>query len=102
MIPSCLECNRLAGNKKFLLIADKRIYIQEKLKKRYKKALKDIIWDDDEISEMGYNIKTKIISTQSKRAWIELRTTWPNSRTIVPLEDRNGFYASRGGRRRAA
>lgn len=95
LVPCCRECNCIASNKKFTCIREKRLHIQKQLRKKYKKVLRNVVWDEEELSEMGYQMKSKIMANQYKRAWLEVRTTWPQSDTVVPISERRDLRRCR-------
>jgi hypothetical protein len=86
-VPSCSECNHLAGDKPFKSIREKRRYIQGRLRKRYRKQLINVIWDADELEEIGHSLQAYIVRGQRERARIELRLTWPYSNSIVRVTE---------------
>ena len=53
LVPSCQECNATAGDRVFETITQKRRYIQERLKCRYKKILAIPEWTEDEINDLS-------------------------------------------------
>ena len=82
MVPCCNKCNNIAGDKVFTLIKDKRKYIQEKLKKKYLKYARHVIWEKDEIDDLGPNMKAEVLRAMKNRYEIEMMITWPNSYTL--------------------
>jgi hypothetical protein len=57
---ACRECNCLAGASLQDSLVERKQFIKEKLKKRYKKIIELPKWDDDELSEMGYFLRQYI------------------------------------------
>lgn len=82
-VPACGECNRFASNKPFRWIREKRAYIQSRLKDKYAEKVRATLWDDEELEELGPSLRSLILSNLQKHADLELRLTWPNSRTRV-------------------
>ena len=73
---SCRECNLLAGSKLFESIEEKRFFIQNRLRNRYKKILKIPDWSEKEISELSGGLKTTVIAAVECKNWIERRLRW--------------------------
>ena len=51
LIPSCNECNSLAGGASHKSVLERKEYIHSKLRKRYRKVL-DLEWEEYEIEEL--------------------------------------------------
>jgi hypothetical protein len=77
LVDACKECNSIAGNKVFPNINDKKDYIQERIKMKYKKVINSVYWSDEEISEMGINLQKEIRIQQLARKWILNRINYP-------------------------
>ena len=60
IVPSCRECNMLALDKVFENIKEKKNYIHEKLKRRYRKLLHFPIWSDEEIMELDGGLRLQV------------------------------------------
>ena len=82
MVPSCMECNRIASDRPFVWIREKRAFIQKQLKKKARK-LGLIIWDKDELEELGPTLRQHVARKQARLGGLELRTSWPNAQTRV-------------------
>ena len=77
LVPSCLECNLLAGARPFYSILEKRKYIQKRLAKKYRRWLRHIVWTDDEMQEMGRCLRDQVAQAMQNRKVIEMRVNWP-------------------------
>lgn len=82
-VPCCNECNSLAGDNVFTSVYQKRLYIKEKLKKKYSGKAKQVLWDIEELEEVGFTLKTHVLRKMSELADIEKRLSWPNEKTRV-------------------
>lgn len=78
VVPSCGQCNSIAGSTPFRSVGAKRRYIQGRLKWKYRKLLSSPRWDPEEIAELGYSLRTVIEGAEIKRQWIEHRISWRN------------------------
>jgi hypothetical protein len=74
----CSECNTIAGSHVFRTIGAKREYIHRNLEEKYHVLLDTPEWDDDEMSQMGYNMQVYIKSHLQFRDWIKERVQWQN------------------------
>jgi len=77
LIDSCHECNCIANNKIFNNKYEKKDYIQERLKIKYRKIINSPFWSDEEINEMGRTLRKEIIIQQLARKWILNRLSHP-------------------------
>jgi hypothetical protein len=76
LLPACRECNQLAGSRVYRTVAQKRRYIQRRLIDRYY-ALYDLpSWSQDELSELGYNLRTYVEANKQSHEWIRERVQW--------------------------
>tara|TARA_R110002020_G_scaffold461740_1_gene680768 strand:- start:2585 stop:3022 length:438 start_codon:yes stop_codon:yes gene_type:complete len=79
LVPSCSECNRMAGAEPFDLIRDKREYVQNKIRKKYAKYLNQVHWEDWEIDELGPNMKQEVTRSLKLKKITQLRITFPHN-----------------------
>lgn len=78
LIASCRECNSIAGNKVFDDVYEKKDFIQQRLKFKYKKVINLPFWSEEEIKEMGSSLRKDIRIEQLARKWILNRIDYPN------------------------
>lgn len=97
LVPACGECNRIAGSEPFYAILDKRRFIQKKLKEKYSRRIKRVLWDEDELEELGPGLRSKIISDMLKMEAAENRILYPycNSRAKGFLDSVQGVRKGR-------
>lgn len=86
LIPSCHECNNLAGAIPFVSILEKRQFIKKRIKQKYRKYLKRVMWDDDELVELGKNLQSAVLRGLQSTARVELRLSWPLATTRIQGE----------------
>lgn len=77
IVPACTECNSTAGSKVFATISEKRKYIHEQYKKKYKKLLEMPSWTEDELEEYGHSLRTHIKHSLTAKDEIRARLRWP-------------------------
>ncbi len=85
LVPSCRECNTLAGPQPFRSILEKRRYIQKRLRDKYLKMTRTIMWSRDEIDELGPNMRREVIKMLNNRHVLEQRICWPRA-SLMPVE----------------
>jgi hypothetical protein len=78
LISSCRECNSIAGNKVFDDVYEKKDFIQQRLKFKYKKVINLPFWSEEEIKEMGSSLRKDIRIEQLARKWVLNRIDYPN------------------------
>lgn len=87
VVPSCGSCNRTAGGKGFTKISIKRDYIQNKLRKKYRKLLKALAWEEEELREIeGYVLRSGIRALENQSRRLMRRVNWPYSRKWKELD----------------
>lgn len=77
LVYCCRECNSIAGSRVFQSLAAKRAYIQQRLRQKYKKYLKMPNWSEDELSEMGSEMRRYIEQGQAMKGIVARRVRWP-------------------------
>ncbi len=71
MVDSCKECNILLSNKLIPEINDRKKYLLNKYKSRYKKLLSTPYWDEDELEELDKDLRNKLIYDFKIKKWVE-------------------------------
>lgn len=77
LLPSCADCNKIAADKVFETVEEKRKYIQNILVKKFSRAVHS--YTQEEVNELGFNLQTAIISAARKNDAIIRRLKWENS-----------------------
>jgi len=98
LVPSCGECNGIAGDRLFVTIAAKRRYIQRRLRWKYRKVLARPDWPDaPRLGDPGWHLRceelgldprdilvqTRLADAERKR-FIEARLRWHNGMNSEP------------------
>jgi hypothetical protein len=78
IIDSCLECNLLASNKIFDTFENKQMFIQNAIRRKYKKVLKYVDWSDEEIETMEESFKTNLRAIKNYKKWVKDRIGFEN------------------------
>jgi len=72
-IPACRECNCILGTRLFYSIGERAAYLKDRYLSRYKKILSTPEWDDEELEDMGYNMRMLIETSQEDKRAIQYR-----------------------------
>jgi hypothetical protein len=100
LVPSCQECNNMAGDHVFKTVSQKRRYIQERLKCRYKKIIAIPFWDEEEIQSLSEDFARYVRHGLKLKTIIWQRITYrgrpaPNAeRRFLPNARGNGTVLS--------
>jgi hypothetical protein len=73
---SCRECNNLASSSLQDSLTERRGFVKDKLRKRYKRILALPTWTDTEIDELGYNLQVFVRSSAKWRDFIKQRIAY--------------------------
>lgn len=79
IVPACGECNSTAGSKVFLTLREKRRYIHDRYRERYRKLLEAPNWTQEEIDELGPTLRTTVVRSQHAKDLIRARLAWRRS-----------------------
>lgn len=85
-VPCCAECNLLAGARPFRLIREKRAFIHALIARKYKRLCTSIIWDEDDLQDIGRNLRSKIVADMNKAIEIRRRLAWPDRADLKRFE----------------
>lgn len=72
-VPACMDCNSSLCDRPFFDVPSRAGYVLSRVKVRFAKLLKTPDWDDEELMEMGSNLRASILDTQREKARVELR-----------------------------
>ena len=78
LVPSCGECNSIAGSQMFRTIGAKRRYIHWRLSRKYRRFIELPDWSDEELDEMGYSLRKSIENGLRVKEWLLKRVSWRN------------------------
>lgn len=67
-VPCCRDCNSTLGAVPFTTVGTRAAYLNGKYKTRFKRVLDYPDWDEDELAEMGYNMRKQIKQGQLAKA----------------------------------
>jgi len=75
ILPTCQECNNIAGGNLFKTFGDKTKYIHIHLRKKYRIAL-NCDWTPEELDELGPSLRETIEKDLEIKKWLERRLKW--------------------------
>ena len=86
LVPCCNSCNSIAANKPFASILDKRHHIQSAIRKKHLKKLRVVLWERDEIEELGHAMQSEVVKMIKNRYILESRVNYPRLQSTVSKE----------------
>lgn len=60
-VPACSECNSMAGDIPHLDIWERRDFLKERIRQKYKKDINFRDWYDDELDTLADNLKREVV-----------------------------------------
>jgi hypothetical protein len=76
LLPVCFECNVLAGTVLPLNFKKRCAHVRNRLRQRNKRFLYAPVWDDEDLIELGPNLKKEITLCQQKKNIARARIAW--------------------------
>ncbi len=77
--PACKQCNCVLGAKDLRTLAARKKEIARYLRRKYWKLLKMPYWTDEEIDDLGYNLRSGLNEAQIVKRFIEQRIRYATS-----------------------
>lgn len=78
-VPACHECNSLVGSMVFNTMREKRNYIHERMRVKYKSVLRTPNWDQDELDELSPIMREYVVASMELAHLIRERLRWRGS-----------------------
>lgn len=69
-IPACRDCNTRLGKIPAPTLPRRRKILLTKLQRKYKSILRKVVWDEEELQELGNNLKSYIEAAENRRQWV--------------------------------
>lgn len=76
LLPSCKECNYIAGTKWPLNFTFRAELVKDSLRRKYFSELTTPDWSDEELDELEYNLRNEVIRWQKRKSIIQERLAW--------------------------
>ncbi len=78
LVPACRECNSIAGAKLFTTLGQKRRYVQDRIRHKYRKILKLPIWESTEVDDLGHELQSCVLNGVGLKTKTIRRLIWPH------------------------
>lgn len=82
LVPSCATCNSLISDALTWSITERRALCHERLRRKYAKVLRYIIYSDDQLDEFDPPLRQYVVDGMEKRAEVERMLSWPEDPTF--------------------
>lgn len=79
-VPVCAECQSIGADGYFLTPEQKRQFIRTKLMSRHGQYLNVADWGSDEVSSLGYTLRTSVVAGVNEKHRLQQRLLWPRQR----------------------
>lgn len=83
LVPACSDCNVIAGTEVLKTIAQKRRFIQNRLRVKHKKLLRSPTWTQVELEKLSPNLRARVQFDLNLKAEIQRRIAWRNSADLI-------------------
>lgn len=87
-VPSCSECNGMAGGRLFYTFAEKRDHIHKSIRRKYSKVLRTAEFDREELREMGPRMRNLLQAALDAKTIVEQRLGFLLEMTGVTMSKR--------------
>lgn len=77
-VPACRECNSALGARPLLTVTERRDYMKDFIRRRYKSVLRMKDFTEEELLELGESLRGMIRRNLSMRQIIQQRLRWPS------------------------
>lgn len=75
-VSCCAECNSLLGPTMQDTLAERKLFLKDRLRKKYHALLSIPNWNDSELSKMGRHLRNSILDGLGKRKTLKDRLAW--------------------------
>ena len=86
ILPSCAECNRIAGDSVFPTVAAKKRFIHRQLVAKNIRLLAAPDWSDAQLSQLGDSLKQRTLASLARRKRLIARLAWKISSNLSSAE----------------
>ena len=73
LVASCDECNTLAGSLHHTTVSERCIYLEKRIRQRYRNLVLAAEWSAEELAELGPNIRQHIECTETQARKVRRR-----------------------------
>jgi len=75
-VKACHECNSALGARAILTLPERKRFMKAWLRRRYRRLLRIPAWSDSEIAQLGYTLRTSVLSHILASEVIKARIGW--------------------------
>lgn len=72
-VKCCMECNSMLGAKPLFCITGRASFLIGEVSKKYKNSLSTPDWSEDDLNDLSYSLRKKVISSIKERDFIKAR-----------------------------
>jgi hypothetical protein len=83
-VASCKHCNSMLGAKRLFTLLDRQMWVQLRLREKYKNELSVKVWSKEELAELGSGLRGRIKRAQAKTEKIRRRLSFDYN-TLVEI-----------------
>lgn len=76
VVPSCSECNSIAGPLLFVTPSQKRKHIREHLAAKYSSEIDGPAWSDEDYEDLGPGLRQFVQTSQARAEVLRARVAW--------------------------
>jgi hypothetical protein len=66
-VPACTECNMIAADTLQPSFMDRAEYVKDRLARKYARSLSAPDWDEDELAQLGRNLRSKVRAALNRK-----------------------------------
>lgn len=92
LLPSCNECNYIAGTEFGYDFVSRAAYVNSKLRRKYASFINNPSWSEDELRSLGHSLRTGVKEWQTIRTIMLDRIAW-NAISYLSSIDHNNYFA---------
>lgn len=81
VVPACGECNSTLGDVYMPDVMERREYVQDKYRVKYKKYKKVVYWGESDLKEFGPQLRTVLRKQMAEHTRLISRLSWPKNPT---------------------
>ena len=85
LVPACSECNRTLGSELIFNVPDRALWVMTAYQRKYRKLIRAIPWDEEEIAELGHNLKLLILAQEKAAREIRRRIEYLRMVACQPI-----------------
>lgn len=85
-LPCCRLCNSLVGDRYPYSLADRMDYVKRRLASRYRRLLASPDWGEDELTDLGYSLSTRVLASCNRKAMVADMLAWDGLAYLASID----------------